>query len=121
MPDPHELNDHNMYTLIDDVMSLTALEANATFYSITTDCWTRLSPNLQEAWDLLSKQDKINILNNAIKRTNMQTGDSNCQSTNVHKQEEDESPKIKANVHDSKKVPVRKPILKPIMLIVGNC
>jgi hypothetical protein len=109
-----ELNKHNMYTLIDDVMSLAwTCKANATFYLMTKDCWTSLSPDSQKAWDLLLKQDKIKILNDTIKRTTKQAGDSKQWSANVHEQEEDESPKIEANVHDGKKVPTRKPILKP--------
>ena len=95
-------------------------KVNATFYSMTKDCWTSLSPDLQKAWDILSKQNKIKILNDAMKRTNKQTSDPKHQFANVHEQEEEESSKIKANVHDSQKMPTRKPILKPSIKCQDN-
>jgi hypothetical protein len=118
--DPHESNKHNMYTLIDDVMSLADCKANATFYSMTKDCWTSLSPKSQKAWDLLLKQEKMRILNDAMTRSTKPASDSKQWSANTHEQEEAKSPKIEANVHDSKEAPVRKPILKPAIKQQAN-
>ena len=94
-----------MYTLIDDVMSLADCEANATFYSITKNCWTTLSFESQKVWDLLLKQNKIKILYGGIKRTKRQANHSKQGSANLHEQEEDKFLKIKASVHNSRKAP----------------
>jgi hypothetical protein len=73
-----------MYTLINDVMSLGSHEANATFYSMTKDCWNSLSPKSQKAWDLLLKQEKMRILNDAMTRSTKPANDPRQQSANSH-------------------------------------
>jgi hypothetical protein len=48
----------------------------------------------------------------SMMRPTKPVNDPRQQSANSHEQEETESPKIEANIHDSKEAPVRKPILK---------